>query len=513
MEWPLKLQRRSSGEKSKPKKLSGLKTQQVSNSAANEAFALKIEIESPPLCSYGPPEDSSGALLSGILSLIPRITPIAPEQSFDIAKLEMKLFMDIVTKRPIGHNCVPCSTKSKVVNTWTFIRARRSLQYNKGAPHSFPFSFLVPGNFPATTQSALATVSYRLVAEAIPAAPIPTVTLPSPTDIPMTLRSGLSTDVIPTAPTPPTTVSPSVQARSDTAHRTLSFKPITLSYNLHLSRSILPSVEPRTSHRIFPPTQLAATINLPNVFYPGSKDNEVEITVEGLSVPDTKLRWSLRKFTWRIDEISKVVSAPCPQHAHKLPTAERKGLLYEDKRTLGAGDMKQGWKTDYAAGKAECLLRLAIAPESMAACDVDSVSGVLVSHDLVIECIVAEEMLHTSTGHARRSAQYVVTGSARVLRMVFPMIVTERGGMGISWDEEIPPRYEDVAWNAPPSFSQEDLEAGESQRDSMEELETVEGVRRPHAYSPGPSGRPSSSGSAPFVRLSRTDSDVSSVSF
>lgn len=38
---------------------------------------------------------------------------------------------------------------------------------------------------------------------------------------------------------------------------------------------------------------------------------------------------------------------------------------------------------------------------------------------------------------------------ARVLRMQFGVMLTERAGMGISWDEEQPPMYGDVPVSPP----------------------------------------------------------------
>ena len=38
----------------------------------------------------------------------------------------------------------------------------------------------------------------------------------------------------------------------------------------------------------------------------------------------------------------------------------------------------------------------------------------------------------------------VPTGAARVLRMQFRLSITERSGLGISWDDEVPPTYQDV---------------------------------------------------------------------
>jgi arrestin-related trafficking adapter 1 len=141
-------------------------------------------------------------------------------------------------------------------------------------------------------------------------------------------------------------------------------------------------------------------------------------------------------------------------------------------------------------------------------------SGVHVSHNLILECVIAEESNHVTLGAPRQGGLWSPTGTARVLRMTYPMIVTERGGMGISWDEEIPPRYEDVAWNAPPTFAQSESSAdAENRRDSVEEIEALEGIRRPRPGSPVvESHRPSSAGSYFGTRHARRDSDTSAAS-
>lgn len=49
----------------------------------------------------------------------------------------------------------------------------------------------------------------------------------------------------------------------------------------------------------------------------------------------------------------------------------------------------------------------------------------------------------------------IPTGAARVLRMQFRINVTERSGLGISWDEEVPPMYHDIKLLSPPSYTRE----------------------------------------------------------
>ena len=53
-----------------------------------------------------------------------------------------------------------------------------------------------------------------------------------------------------------------------------------------------------------------------------------------------------------------------------------------------------------------------------------------------------------------------LTGVARVLKMKFGVILTERSGMGISWDEEQPPVYEDVPVS-PPGYAALEEYSGE----------------------------------------------------
>ena len=62
---------------------------------------------------------------------------------------------------------------------------------------------------------------------------------------------------------------------------------------------------------------------------------------------------------------------------------------------------------------------------------------------------------------AAASAQTAVASSPTlrpptvfILRMHFATVLTERGGIGISWDNEAPPIYQDVP-PSPPAYSEE----------------------------------------------------------
>ena len=48
----------------------------------------------------------------------------------------------------------------------------------------------------------------------------------------------------------------------------------------------------------------------------------------------------------------------------------------------------------------------------------------------------------------------IPTGVARVLRMQFKVVLTERSGLGVSWDDEVPPTYNAVHTLSPPTYEE-----------------------------------------------------------
>jgi arrestin-related trafficking adapter 1 len=131
--------------------------------------------------------------------------------------------------------------------------------------------------------------------------------------------------------------------------------------------------------------------------------------------------------------------------------------------------MKTGWKADYSSGpdgSIELEFPFSIRADTHPICDVKAEDGTEISHSLVIELIVAEEV-----APLRKPHQAQPTGAARVLRMNFNITVTERGGLGISWDEEQPPLYEDVP-ASPPRYGKSEEYTGAPIPD-YEELEDL----------------------------------------
>lgn len=169
-------------------------------------------------------------------------------------------------------------------------------------------------------------------------------------------------------------------------------------------------------------------------------------------------------------------------------------LFLDELRVVAHGDVKSGWKSDFSGkGRIELVADIVAldcstghrshvssrsstdAPtEDMLEINNATISydiedpelGVYVSHVLVVEVIIAEEVVPQSKAargdgltpvnslspNSNPTGAGVPTGSARVLRMQFKVNITERSGLGVAWDDEVPPTYEDVRALSPPTY-------------------------------------------------------------
>ena len=323
----------------------------------------------------------------------------------------MLLVARVTIKRPLTKDCPNCQVKDTKLFTWQFLT--EPTHYQAGI-HTFPFSTLLPGHLPATSHGELGHIDYVLEGRA-------------------------------------------ECAMSDT---------ITVSRTLTVQRA-LPGTD-KTSVRIFPPTNLNVRVVIPSAIHPIGQF-PVQMSMTGLvdnSLKNIQRRWRIRRLSWKIEENSRIISPACAKHANKVG-GEGKGILHEDTRSIGGEEVRDGWKTDYDTPGGEITLEFmaAIKPSCHSVCDVDSPTGLTVNHNLVLEIIVAEEQ---TAGKATRGA--IPTGSARVLRMQFKTIVTERAGLGISWDEEMPPMYEDVPSSPPRYAGMENFEGELPADESLEDL-------------------------------------------
>lgn len=379
---------------------------------------LAVLVESPPLVCYGIPANSTGALLSGRMMI--NVSELAGEVTLE--KFDARLICKKTTKKPVSNHCANCATGLDEITQWNFLREPLRL---KSGNHDFPFGYLIPGNLPASCNGSLGQVEYFLTAH----------------------------------------------AQSTTGEQ------FSLQMPLEVRRALLPGSD-KSSIRIFPPTNLTSRIVLPSVVHPIGKF-PIEMTLSGVvdKGDEAQTRWRLRKMMWRIEEHQKIVSMACQKHAHKIG-GEGKGVLHQETRVIGHNEEKSGWKTDFdtAGGEISMQFEANINPTTNPVCDIDAPNGLGVKHNLVIELIVAEEFCPN-----KNTRLITPTGAARVLRMQFHLHVTERSGLGISWDEEMPPVYEDVP-ASPPGYAIlggcaiEDYRGSPLPLPDYEELERIESL-------------------------------------
>jgi len=359
---------------------------------------FEMIMESPPTIFHGSTNYSAGALLSGRLKL----NVEDPSGEVRLTKFNMVLQVETSTKKPVHKECRECTNKHETIREFKFLSEPKS--FYKMGDNQFPWSHLLEGRLPATTHCQLGSITYSFIVNA-------------------TTSSG---------------------------------EKITFTHPLHVSRAVPPGPD-KASIRIFPPTHLTGRVNMPPVVHPIGKF-PVSLSLSGVieKKEQSQTRWRLKKMMWRIEENSKVKSVPCDKHKAKV--SEGKAVQHSDSKQLGSGELKTGWKTDFDTAGGEIMLdfeaQLSTKPSHKPTCDVDSQSGLEVKHNLIVELIVAEEFVPN-----KNTNLITPTGAARVLRMQFALIVSDRAGMGISWEDEMPPMYEDVP-PSPPGYGSADKNDG-----------------------------------------------------
>ncbi|KAI9695831.1 MAG: hypothetical protein M1820_008386 [Bogoriella megaspora] len=417
--------------KEKEKEREKEKESRTPGSNSPQPIRMNIRMESPPILFLGPhSEHSAGFLMSGQLVIE------AMGANMTIQKLDLELRGTQIYKKPLMDRCPDCNTVHNSLRTWKILAQPRTLAQGT---QSFPFSDVLPDHFPATTRGNLGILTYALIAGA-------------------TLSSG---------------------------------EILTYTHPLEMKRALAPSKEPKHFKRIFPPTKLIAEAYFPPTIHPIG-DFNIEFRLSGLTTLNgdgSVLRSKLRRFMYRIEQHESILPHACPSHNHKLHTSTNKDKdkslkPHIETRVIGSGELKSGWKTDFAAripsphssissttspsgesisiGTSElqtsahintnlrpsCTLPFTPSPPSSPTSPSSPTtsypqSSFHISHTLTIELVIEDEWTATTNPNAPATP----TGAARVLKMTYEVTVTERAGLGISWDEEQPPTYEDV----PPS--------------------------------------------------------------
>lgn len=197
---------------------------------------------------------------------------------------------------------------------------------------------------------------------------------------------------------------------------------------------------------------MTANCLLPSVIHPIGEFN-LSMRIDGVvnRNADTKIQtnWTLSRMSWRLDETNQVISPACVKHAAKIKGGDaeaKKGLPHKDVRKIGGAELLSGWKSDHSSndGTIEFEFPFGIRADANPTCDMKAEDGTEITHQLEVEMVMTEEWAHIAT-----PLRVTPTNSGRVLRMHFNVVVTDRGGLGISWDEEQPPLYENVPGSPP----------------------------------------------------------------
>ncbi|KAL9054439.1 MAG: hypothetical protein Q9162_004161 [Coniocarpon cinnabarinum] len=361
--------------------------------------SLELVRESPPSVFFGPSDTSSGVLLSGIFRV-----KVVTDPQIVLETMTLRLVARASQKRPVQKDCPRCIQQDTDIKTWNFLTESKTL---KKGQHVFPYSHLIPGRLPATSHGKLAQIEYFLIAKA----------------------------------------------------RSITGEEMYLNEELKIVRSLAVPPE-KQSLRIFPPTKLEAHLSMFPVIHPIGRftaqfglRNVVNRDIP--KRPEIHTRWMLRKLTWRLEETERSIAPACSKHASKVG-GEGKGRDWQEERVLAKDEMFDGWKKDLSGdGIFETEFTIVLAPKGefkpRALCDVETQNGTIrITHSLVVELVVAEEWQNNTQPN-----KYGPTGQARVLRCQFGLKVSERAGLGISWDEEEPPLYEDMTQGPPPDYSKE----------------------------------------------------------
>ncbi|KAI1313509.1 hypothetical protein F5Y03DRAFT_336874 [Xylaria venustula] len=385
--------------------LVGHKTQK--DLSQNPSASLGWKIESAPAIMYGSPEESSGALISGQLQLHIK------EEAYEVENLEAKLEICVTQKKPYNGHCQDCTSKSTELKSWSFLGEPTVLSQRT---HDFPFSILLEGHLPATTDNHLLSIQYVFTAEA------------------RTRDGGL---------------------------------PLKMRRTIDVRRSLPVPGIPHHSVRIFPPTDITANVHYDPIVHPDGT-SRLALRLDGIGKQNPSCRtveyWKLKRLSWKLEEDVSTVAPACAKHVPKAKAssdtdnAAKKGITRTDTRVIAHADLHSGWKADYysAEGSIEADIEYQTGGTSSrpVSCDVRGEDGTVVAHRLVVEMVVSQE--YAPLAHMRHITP---TGVARILRMNFGVVITDRPGLGVSWDNEAPPIYQDVP-PSPPSYARATFQNG-----------------------------------------------------
>ncbi|MCJ1372041.1 hypothetical protein MMC20_003262 [Loxospora ochrophaea] len=373
---------------------------------------LEIVVESPPVVFYGSKRQSTGALFSA------RLNVLVLEPCVRLQALQVKLTGKATFKKPAARGCRGCAAREKDIRSWRFLSGPAAL--GQGT-HSFPFSHMIPGHLPATTHTKLGGIDFTLAAQAT--------------------TDGL--EIV-------------THEKELQFQRALGENPFESYYDSHGSRwGARVAFEFICPKMIYPLGETSVKFRILGVV---QKDPSIDGRYKDNSEYYVKM-WTPNLIMWRIEERYSVISAACSRHSLMLG-GEGKGIYHKGERSIGNGHLWNGWTTNFnvpgndpdedpneTGGSVEMEFPIAIDPTTNASCDVKSPTGLKVRHVVVITGYIID-----STGLVGGEVRVKDRGNRRHIYQEFPVIVTERRGMGISWDDERPPVYDDCIQPRPPVY-------------------------------------------------------------
>lgn len=358
---------------------------------------ISCVVESPPVLFHGTEQDSTGALLSGLLYINVVERPVV------VSGFMASLSLQLTNRRPQKKSCSECRHWTSELKSWTFLVAPTRLPTGQ---HQFPFCSLLEGSHPASVDTSLVSISYQFKATAIV-----------------------------------------VDSDNET-----SCHPIRFERTIMVNRSIPESLYPSRSVRCVN-THINIRTQHDRIICPNGT-NQLTLKLNGLKrCGDTGMGsslWVVRTVAWTLNEHITTNFAACDIHSN-LAVEEFNGAdMHRDVRSLGSGHLINGWKADYSGtdGSLELVLEYGVAKPQQAryACDLKSDSQVEISHSLCISITMSEQSTLDAVPLAagRRGFNCMV-------KMALPVILTEPGDFVHSWENEFLPIYQDKS-QSPPGY-------------------------------------------------------------
>ena len=339
-----------------------------------QPMVIEILVERSPLWLSCALQHSTGTLLSGkfVLHVF--------ESTVAVDLFRARLSCTTTTLRSFHNKCPSCNSHEFEVEQWNIWENSRIL--SKGE-HEFPFSVVVPSHLPITTHGLLGHIDYHLMVEML-------------TPEQKSIRADIKVDI----------------------------------------KRNSPLCEEINARQSFPSSDLTAQCTYPSIIHP-DEEFPLRMQLKGTTswLNNIKVRLCLQKLAWHIEEVQELVSLACPLHASKIART-RKSILHTDTRKVGHGEIQSGWNVDFDEGSIIVEFLAVVNSQSKPICDVDSKTGLSVSHSLVLEMTVAHEFCLR-----KNPAQMAPSTANKILRTRFPVVLTHKNLSGMDGVEEWLPTY------------------------------------------------------------------------